>query len=197
VLPVTYKRAAGEWYPEEPWVTQLLLQHIPTPEMVCDPCCGEGNIIKGCHEAGVPAFGYDMVDRGAPSLWGLQSYDALVSDGCHAPVIICNPPYERAKGTERFIRTMLRVRGVHTLAVLCEARMLFSKGRAKGLWRDHKPRLIVTIAPRPSMPPGEGLRDGTVKRGGGKQDYVWAVWSSDPACPTGVEFGLRINKAPI
>jgi hypothetical protein len=186
---VTYERAPDEWYPEEAWLTTLLLQHIPRPDLVCDPCCGEGNVIAACSVAAIPAFGYDIVDRGAPYLMGLQRFETFAS--APAPTVICNPPYEHAEGTERFIRHMLGLPGLETLAVLAEARMMFSVKRASGLWVDHPPRMVLTIAPRPSIPPGEGLRDGTVKRGGGKQDYVWFVWSTRPDCPTGWVAGLR------
>lgn len=181
----TYKRAADEWYPEEPWLTELLFKYIPTPDLVCDPCCGEGNILKACTDMGIPNFGFDIIDRGAPNFAGHMSFEQMKDQHAMAPTIICNPPYERAKGTERFIRTMLTLKGLETLIVLGEARMMFSITRAKRLWVDLPPRAIITIAPRPSLPPGQALRDGTVKRGGGKQDYVWFVWSRNPEFPIG------------
>jgi hypothetical protein len=193
----TYERAEDEWYPEEPWVTELLLKYIPKPVLVCDPCCGEGNILKACADADIPAFGFDIVERGSvPNFAGIMPFEQMSERTAFAPTIISNPPYENAKGTERFIRTMLGIGGVETLAVLGEARMMFSKSRALGLWSELPPRLIITIAPRPSIPPGQGLLDGTIKRGGGKQDYVWFVWSRLADFPVGWIAGHIERKKP-
>lgn len=182
---VTYERAADEWYPEESWLTKLLLKYIPKPDLVCDPCCGEGNVLKACRAADIPCFGFDIVDRGAEGFAGVMPFEDMQDTYALAGTIISNPPYERAKGTERFIRTMLSIKGLDTLAVLGEARMMFSETRAVDLWSDLPPRAVITIAPRPSIPPGQGLLDGSVKRGGGKQDYVWFVWSRVQDAPVG------------
>ena len=88
----------------------------------------------------------------------------------HKPFdVVCgNPPFGPGPGVaEAHIRRALEVvvpGGI--VAFLLRSSILGSTERL-GLWREHPPRWVYSIAPRPSFT-GDGKTDGA--------EYVWVVW---------------------
>jgi hypothetical protein len=175
-----YPPAEGQWYVEPVGVSTALFGRERFVGAIWDPACGQGNVLAAAGICGLEAVGTDLVQRREEAI--VQQMDFLGHRGRSlAPNIVCNPPYSDG-AAERFIRHALDVaRG--KVAMLLEARFLFSEARAGGLWVHHPPTRIYNIVPRPSCPPGEHLATGA-KAGGGAQECVWAVW--DQTAPRSV-----------
>lgn len=182
----TFPRAADEWYVEEPRATEFLLQRERFEGLTLDPCCGQGNIVSGLLDAGVPAIGTDLRNRAKGARWFKGTSDFLTSTiPPEVRNIVMNPPFAGGVLAEAFIRRALTY-PLDKLAVFVEARFVFSAGRAQNLYRDLPPEIIYPVFPRISCPPGEYLLAGG-KAEGGKADHVWIIWTPGaPAEPTRV-----------
>jgi hypothetical protein len=88
---------------------------------------------------------------------------------------VTNPPFGRAVLAEKFIRHAISLKP-EKLAVFVDARFLFGKARAAGMYDEFPPARVWMITPRPSCPPGAYLKAGN-KAGGGTADYCWLVWT--------------------
>lgn len=177
------------WYTEPTAVTRFLLERETFGGGVYDPCCGGGNIVTTCIEAGIDAVGTDLRNRlrrkGQPApAWFLGTQDFLTVQHCGVPRsnLVFNPPYGRAILAEAFIRRAVELSGVDKVCVFVTSKFLFSDGRAEGLYAEIPPDRIYPVRPRPSCPPGQFLRDGG-KAEGGVENFVWLVFCV--AAPTG------------
>lgn len=173
-----YDRADHEWYVEPTYCTTGLLSVEYFDGVTLDPACGQGNIVKTLREAGVNAFGSDIVRRVEAEPWFMAERDFL-NDALTIPIanIVCNPPFHRAKGTELFIRRALSI-ATRKVAIFTDVKFLAGQRRASGLFSDTPPDRIWIINPRPSCPPGEYLRNGGEAKNG-QADWCWLVWSLD------------------
>jgi hypothetical protein len=165
-----------DWYVEEPWCVDLLIDSLGLTGTVLDPACGRGTIVEVCRRRGLDTTGSDLVDRGYPSCvapvdftlagaWPQESFDHVVT----------NPPYYRSRGTVAFLEAGLRV-ARRSVSVLAPLPFLASQSRNpwfRGLPISH----VLILSQRPSMPPGALLEAGAIRQAGGKEDYVWIVAS--------------------
>lgn len=174
-----FVRAEHEWYVEPPKAVHALLNQERFVGGVYDPACGSGNIVRTCLERGTHAVGTDIVARkGMPeeNFKGIQ--DFLAATEIHAPNIVTNPPYYRAKGTQAFIRKALSFPGLCKLAVFSEIGFLAAENRIlmpDSLFAELPPSRIWIISPRVSAPPGTYLEEGG-KDEGGTKDAIWMIW---------------------
>lgn len=165
-------RHADDWYVEPAWTVDALARAELIPAPAWDPACGGGTIPRALLAAGVTAYGSDLVDRG----YG-HRHDFLASEPAPYPgvaAIVSNPPYQLA---EAFIRRALELR-VGRIAMLLQAKFPYSQRRHR-LFSEHPPARIYFLSDRPSMPPGDLLRDGKIKAQGGKMDFCWMVWDRE------------------
>ena len=97
-----YEKKDLEAYFTPAWVTHCLLDEIDFKGGVFDPCCGDGQIIKACLEAGHHADGSDIHYYGfKPGEADFLEMKELPRDCIN---IITNPPYgEQGKLAEAFI----------------------------------------------------------------------------------------------
>lgn len=170
-----YERDKNDWYVEECFCTRALLRAEHFLGMVLDPSCGQGNIVRECHAAGINAMGSDIIERVDHDLLPhFKKSDFLVEPQAGVANIICNPPFFRAKGTEAFIRRSLEV-ARSKVAIYADLKFLAGQDRARGLYREIAPDRVWVISPRPSCPPGWALLEG-VEAKGGTSDWIWMVW---------------------
>lgn len=164
-----WDREEHEHYVEPLWVGRRLFEVERFDGLVCDPCCGLGNMLAGAEAAGRLTEGYDLVDRGAPQLEATR--DFLTSDQRFENFAL-NPPFELG---EQFALQALKL-AKSKVAMVYPTRRL----NAAGKWlRDTPLYRIWYLTPRPSMPPGhEYLR--LIAEGrdpsGGKQDFCILVF---------------------
>lgn len=171
-----WARDEFDWYVEPKAATRQLLAVERFVGPVHDPCCGMGDIPTALKEHGYIAIGTDIVDRTcSPEIWwkGIEDFTAE-NTKARAPNICMNPPFFRAKGAERFIRTALE-RATGKVCVFLDIRFICGASRALGLYADTPPNRIWMITPRVSCPPGQYLLDGG-KAGNGSSDWCWMIW---------------------
>ena len=83
------------FYPTPKSAVVPLLRHISAHSTFCEPCAGDGALIRHLHDAGLYcAAGYDVAPRGP----GIETQDASFlarEDLRGADLIITNPPWDR------------------------------------------------------------------------------------------------------
>ena len=185
-----------EWFIEEPFCWDLLLEKEKFPVPIWDPCCGMGQSLMAFERAGYARerlMGSDIVDRcrGNPLAWQhhvIHPQDFLATrptgvDGAWATVfdtIVMNPPYGGGELALRFIRHALKL-ARRKVAVIASARLLGSAERG-GDWLtpELRPTSVYWYSNRPTMPPGDKWLAGEIGRvSGGEIEYVALVWEKD------------------
>lgn len=165
-----WEKQGEEWYIEPRWVGRRLFEVEQFDGLVCDPCCGLGNMLAGAEAAGLPVEGYDLVDRGAPQLETTRNF---LTSAARKRNFACNPPFEL--GEEFAIHALSLASG--KVAMVYPTRRL----NAAGKWISSTPLSRVWyLTPRPSMPPGPEyvrLQSAGKEASGGKQDFCILVWT--------------------
>lgn len=175
-----WEREPDNWYVEPHWVSRRLFEVEVFEGVVVDPCAGMGNIVQSAIEAGLPAHGYDVRERGFLHVTG--GVDFFRDQVGPNDNIVSNPPYgkrpdplpsERGRWEEQFIQLAL-TRARRKVAVFLDANWINSASRAA--WLETLPLTRVwSVGPRPPCPPGPFLRAGG-KAGNGRTDYAWYVF---------------------
>jgi hypothetical protein len=184
--PAGTERHPWDWYVEEPWVTEHLLNCAPIDRNVVtiDPCCGGGNIVRVLCDRGFQAFGTDLFDRGAPNFLGTADFigaQRALYEAIGPLSIIMNPPFSFQDGelvrglAERFVRRAIDV-ATHQVAALLPLKWLASQERYR-LFTQVSPIGVYILTRRPSMPPGDQIEKlGKKAWARGKIDYMWVLW---------------------
>ncbi len=175
-----YARADLDWYVEPRWCVQALAEAEGFRGSIWDPACGCGTIPEVFDALGHRVIASDIADRG----YGRAAlHDFLGPDvGLVADNIVSNPPFGGGHTLMAFAERAIGLAG-SKVAFIAQARFLFGDKRAAWFER-HRPALIYTLSPRPSMPPGAKLFSGELTASGGTQDYVWIVWERGHTGPT-------------
>lgn len=164
-----WEKQSEEWYIEPRWVGRRLFEVERFEGLVCDPCCGLGNMLAGAEAAGLPTAGYDLVDRGAPQLDAVRNF---LETTASKENFAFNPPFELG---EEFALHAIRL-ARSKVAMVYPTRRL----NAAGKWLSRTPLYrIWYLTPRPSMPPGEEyvrLQRAGKEASGGKQDFCILVF---------------------
>jgi hypothetical protein len=181
-------RHPWDWYVEEHWVTQVLIERLSLEPHVryWDPCCGQGHILQVLQSANLMAFGTDKFERTPPDFPAWCGEHDILGDQHHlleaAPAlsIISNPPFSYQDGrmvtglAEAIVRRALTL-ATHKVMMLLPLKWLASI-RRYGLFSDQPPSVYV-LCERPSMPPGDQIAAlGNRAWSRGKVDYMWLVW---------------------
>lgn len=186
--PIGADRHPWDWYVDEQWVTQVLLERIGVDHDVTylDPAAGMMNIPRALRAAGVcKAYGTDLFERSDdPGFLGVHDF---LGDQYHMLEaeprlsIFMNAPYSCQGGklvrglAEKFVRRALAI-ATDEVAALLPLKWLASEGRCR-LFTEHMPTAIFILSERPSMPPGDAIeRLGDAAFNRGKVDYMWVVW---------------------
>ncbi|HZV57715.1 MAG TPA: hypothetical protein VFF89_08575 [Sphingobium sp.] len=179
-------RHPWDWYVEEEWVTERILDFAPIDRevTVLDPCCGQGNMVRALRGRRMEAFGTDLFDRGAPHFLGTHDFiggQRSLLEAAGPLSIFFNPPFSYQDGAqvealaERFVRRALEI-ATHQVAALLPLKWLSSQGRY-ALFSQHCPAGVWVMCERPSMPPGDVIAElGEDAYRRGKVDYMWVLW---------------------
>lgn len=165
-----WARHPDDWYVEEPWVDRRLFEYERFEGSLCDPACGLGRIVEAAQRGGVKdAWGQDKVYR--------STYCDRVSDFLHDQLtrrrpdnIVSNPPY---KFSREFV---VRARDIASREVAMLLPLRWISGDRRSRWLEEtRPRRVLILTPRPSMPPGPVILARLPVRGG-KTDFAWYIW---------------------
>lgn len=164
----TPRAARGlDLYETPEWVTRAIVHELPpacTP--VLDPCAGRGAILKVLRARGYHVHGIE-IERGCAIETqalgiGCAIGDALVNDWVSPPLVVMNPPFNRA---EEFVWRALyqRARGGSVFALL---RLGFLESQARREFHEEHPSDVYVLAKRPSFV--NGRTDASA--------YAWFAW---------------------
>lgn len=119
-----YSERGLDFYPTPPIAVHALMRAVRLPQVLWEPCCGDGAIVKVLRQAGHTVIAQDLVDYGCPdSQSGIDFLMELKAPpGCDT--ILTNPPFMHA---EEFITKGLEL--VLRVIVLC--RMAFIEAQSR------------------------------------------------------------------
>lgn len=168
-----WRRAADEWYLDQPDCTAALLAVERFDGVIVDPCCGQGSVLEAARAASYTAIGRDIRQRRHGGHPGADEIADFFTDPRPIENLISNPPYKRL---DEFIALACE-RVEKKAAILVQLRSLGSQDRSNALRSMPAPLAAVrVVTPRPSMPPGEALKAGLVDASGGSADYAWLIF---------------------
>ena len=206
----TYVRDELDFYSEQAWVVELLLDAERHQGKVLDPCCGNGTIGRVFAKRNHPIRSTDLTVRP----YGECGFDFLDprTDYGRVDHIVCNPPFRH---TEAFIARALKVAS-KSAAFLVPLKWLASQTRYDFFEQHGRPARVYVLSNRVSMPPGEFLDPETglfavddpephPKKGprwsvgdepsGGAIDYCWVVFVPRYGGPTDLRWLSRGGQA--
>jgi hypothetical protein len=142
------------------------------PKAICDPCVGDGAILKVLASAGHAVMGMDIVDRGWP---GTVICDYLIAPGPFDANVITNPPYRLAF---EFLQKAI-ADGCPFIAFLLRTNFLESQKR-KPFFEQHPPtRIWISSARLPMMNRGDWIG----RTSSSNTSYAWFVYDTLDASP--------------
>lgn len=176
-----WQREEHEHYVEPEWCSRRLFEVENFGDVIFDPCCGFGHILKSAASKSYVTWGSDIVDRGWPET---KVEDFLARKNFAEADIVCNPPFDifQQFATQALKVAHGKVAMIWLVRTLPAARWL----------RDTPLVRIWLLTPRPSMPPGHVIAAGE-KPGGGKQDFCWLVWDKAHTGPASIGWLHRDN----
>jgi hypothetical protein len=157
-----WPRAKNDNYVEPPWCSERLFAEEPFEGSVHDRACGSGRIVRSALQAGLQAYGSDLIDHG----YGFPQQDFLTCCSEHDNVVT-NVPFKIFRPFAEHALKLVR----HKVAMLLPLARL----NAAGWLQDTPLARVWLLSPRPSIPPGHYIKAGK-KPGGGKVDFCWLVW---------------------
>jgi hypothetical protein len=144
-------RVPDDFYRTEAEVVLPLLAHLPPRayfDVVLDPCCGDGAILKHFPSS---ARGIELnPERAAQARalgYSVDTADALSVEWSSPDLIVTNPPFSHAMAF--LVRALGMVRQGGTVAFLLRLAFLESAGRAQ-FHREH-PSDVYVLSNRPSF----------------------------------------------
>lgn len=148
-------RLSQDRYYTPPWAYEALFSHIrwKAVESFCEPCAGDGRILKAAKEQTSLHTHYWELDEDRNYL---EEVELPLVD-----LIITNPPYNQAR---IFIARSLS--HAHCICYLLRLNYLGSQARRQ-FWRHYPPSHLYVLSKRPSFD-GSGRTDAT--------EYAWFVW---------------------
>jgi hypothetical protein len=140
-----------------------------------DPAVGVGTIPRRATAHRICGMGSDIVDRPKVGRFTFAIRDFLEARTLTSgwPSIVMNPPFRLAMA---FIEKALReTKRGGVVAALAPLSFLASQARYD-FFHERETERIIVLSKRPSMPDGDALLAGDVKRGGGKANYAWLIF---------------------
>ena len=175
-----WERHPEDFYIEPEWCSRRLFEEEPFEGAIYDPARGLGRIVVSAQQAGLQAYGSDIVYRG----WDSTPQDFLAHRDSHDN-IVTNVPF---KIVRPFIEHALRLTRHKVATILPQARLNAAR------WLQQTPLArVYLLTPRPSMPPGRVILAGE-KPKGDKRDFCWLVFEHGHVGDPGMRW-LHRDKA--
>lgn len=168
----TGKRKESDFYETPYSLTRLLLDEVTLQDVILEPACGSGAIVKVLEE-----YNYRVLYNDLNTGTGKDFLDRENYRSHEVKTIITNPPYSLAH--EFILRAKeLTVIGVEEIFMLLPLSYLHGKKRYDEIWTDYYfPLTDVYIFTRYPLL-GEILREDG-KHHTGMMVYAWYKWQKD------------------
>lgn len=162
-------------YETPPEAVRALLAAEDVPQLVWEPACGPGSIVKVLRESGRTVFATDIADYGCPDSWHSLDFLKWVipTDGIRC--IITNPPF---KIIQQFIEKALEV--CPKVIMLARLALLESDRRTTILENGRLARVHVFRKRLPMMH-RHGWEGNKVSSA---MAFAWFVWEGEWSKPT-------------
>lgn len=193
-------RPGDDFYRTPPWVTRILLDHLPipvAPARILDAGAGGGAIGRVLEDRW-PGAGIWAVEQNAdrlelcPDHWTRIPGDMMAwipsSAGRYGKIgnpdcfdlVVSNPPFS-IEGADTWLQWAIRLRLLgRWVAMLGFGNVLGGIERHEKLWRRDPPVLIVYLPKRP--------RYREDRAGCDPRDTIWVVWGPDRVAPGQTRF---------
>jgi hypothetical protein len=173
-----YPRHPHDFYIEPAWCFDVLVDVAGRADFAAglyDPCVGVGTIPVRASALGFGGMGSDIVDRPkvAPFKFGVRDFLGERTAAGWAPSIVMNPPFRHAQAFVEKGLSEVKQGGI--VACLTPISFLASQTR-HDFFRMSETERVIVLSKRPSMPDGDALLKGEVKRGNGKANYAWLIF---------------------
>ena len=161
-----WPRDPNDYYIEEKWCSTRLFEELSFEGAIHDPACGSGRIIEAARAAGYEAHGTDKIRRTPLCEEELDFLEGWPPHRQPPDNIARNPPFRIAKAFIMRALVLCRRKTAMLLPLKCLG------GAKRSRWLEQLPLTqVLTMTPRPSMPPGSLIEAG-MKPGGGKEDCL-------------------------
>ena len=154
---------------------QALLRVENLPEMIWEPACGPGSIVKELRNAGHKVYATDLVDYGCPDSESRVDFLMEQSPSFHIGAIVTNPPFKLAG---KFVTHALTL--CPRVIMLLRLAFMESERRRPILDNGHLARVHVFRNRLPMM-----HRDGwSGNKTSSSMPFAWFVWDIAHRGPT-------------
>lgn len=174
----TYAERGFDLYETPPCAVEALLKVEKIPQVVWDPACGLGAIVKTLGEHGHDVVASDIFDYN----WDHAVFDFLGCKGRNNPAVVTNPPYKLAK---RFVEHALHCSPL--VIMLLRLAFLESVRRTDILENSGLARVHVFSNRLPMM---HRVTNGVVWQGpkaSSAMPFAWYVWIRGYTGPTTID----------
>lgn len=156
--------------------TKALLSAEHLPEIIWEPACGPGAIVRVLRGAGHKVYATDLVDYGCPDSESRRDFLLDRHPDFYVGAIVTNPPYKLAN---EFARHALTI-GVPKIVMLLRLAFMESERRTAILDGGQLARVHVFRNRLPMM-----HRDGwSGPKASSSTAFAWFVWDRDHKGPT-------------
>ena len=168
------ERANGDYYATSPDAIDALVSKIEIPEIVMEPCCGEGHLSERLKELGHKVWSYDIVDRGYGEVKNffemLTLPYSLSAESAFA--VITNPPYKYA--LEVVLHSLELVRDGDFVCMFVKTTFLEGKKRYKELFSKQPPMMMLQFVERILCAKNGDFEE--ARKQGSAVSYCWMIW---------------------
>lgn len=168
------ERQVDDFYATDPIAIDKLITKFNLPEVIYEPCCGQGHLAKRLEELGHRVYATDLVDRG----YGQGDVDFMqvkeLPNDCKC--ILTNPPYKIAMEVILHALNILPPDGI--CAMFLKTTFLEGSKRYQHLFSVHPPKYLFQFSNRVLCAKNadfEGMKAG----GGSAVSYMWAIFTPE------------------
>lgn len=156
---------------------RALMQVEKLPEVIWEPACGPGSIVRVLREAKHLVHATDLVDYGCPDSESGQDFLMEQHPSFHIGAIVTNPPFKLAG---EFVAHAMKL-GVPKIVMLLRLAFMESERRSAILDNGWLARVYV-FSRRIPMMHRHGYQGPTTKNSG--MAFAWFVWELAHKGPT-------------
>lgn len=164
------ERQNEDYYATDPIAIDKLIKVFKLPDVIYEPCCGEGHLSQRLKELGHKVYSSDLIDRGYGEVKDFFEMVELPDD-CNC--ILTNPPY--AKALECVLHSLDLLKEDGLCLMFLKTTFLEGKKRYKELFSKTPPKYVFQFSER-VLCAKNGDFDYMREHGGSAVAYAFYVW---------------------
>lgn len=164
------ERQNEDYYATDPVCLDKLIKKFDIPEIICEPCCGEGHLSKKLIELGHKVYSSDLINRGYGEVKDFFEMTELPED-CNC--ILTNPPYKYGLQIVNHSLDLLKDGGY--CIMFLKTTFLEGKKRYQELFSKNPPKYMFQFTER-VMCAKNGDFELMIASGGSAISYAFYIW---------------------